>query len=99
VEQKSYRILSNRGIEWLDFTHKVLDHIEEYTVPQYGDKPNDQVEEWTVADCCTAIKKYAARIGRNSREDQDFRDCMKIAHFAQIMAGKLNDGVEPYGNE
>lgn len=33
--------LSERGKDWLAFSAKVLAHIEEYTVPQYGDKGED----------------------------------------------------------
>ena len=90
IEKKAeFRVLSKRGVEWLDFTHKVLDHIEEYTVPQYGDKPNDPVEEWTAAQCVVAIKKYAARFGSNQRPGQEALDLLKIAHFAQLAFDKL----------
>jgi len=81
--------VSNRGNDWTDFSMKVLKHVEEYTVPQYGDAPNDQVENWTPQECMRAIGKYAARHGRNARKGQESVDCLKIAHFAQMAYDKM----------
>lgn len=77
---------TNRGKEWLDFSPLVLAHIDNYTIPQWGDKPNDQLHtEWTVDDCMLAIKKYANRAGKNSRGPvEDLRDLLKIAHYACV---------------
>lgn len=77
---------SKRGYEWVAFSSQVLDHIEQYTIPQWGDKPNDQLHtEWTINDCMLAIKKYANRAGKNSRgPDEDLRDLLKIAHYACV---------------
>lgn len=77
--------LSERGKHWLVFAGLVLQHIEEYTVPQYGDFPNDSVSNWTPEECMSSIKRYVARFGRNSRAGQDELDLFKIAHFAQII--------------
>lgn len=79
-------LASNRGTEWEVFSFEVFSHIENYTVPQYGDKPDDQLHtDWTVDDCLTAIKKYANRSGKNSRgPEEDLRDMMKIAHYACV---------------
>lgn len=74
--------MSLRGEEWKSFSEKVLKHVEEYCVKQYGDAPNDQAENWTVDDCIVAIKKYANRHGTNAREGQDELDLLKIAHYA-----------------
>ena len=71
-----------RGRLWCDFAEAVLEHIEEYTVPQYGDAPDDELSEWTSTECMTAIRKYTRRHGKNSREGQDALDCLKIAHYA-----------------
>jgi hypothetical protein len=75
---------SKRGEDWEDFSEEVYNHIESYTVPQYGDKGTDQITNWTVEDCVKAIQKYCARHGRNSREGQDRLDLIKIAHYAQM---------------
>ena len=39
---------SNRGIQWREFYNLVMSHIEEYTVPQYGDMPDDQASLFTI---------------------------------------------------
>lgn len=77
---------SYRGQDWLIFSDQVLNHIETYTVPQYGDYPDDQLAKtWSVADCITAIAKYAGRYGRNSRGDAETdKDLVKIAHYACV---------------
>lgn len=77
---------SNRGEEWGRFSKAVSDHIEQYTVPQFGDKPDDQLHtDWTDSDCILAIKKYANRAGKNSRgPEEDLRDLLKIAHYACV---------------
>ena len=76
---------SRRGIDWESFSFRVLDHIENYTVPQYGDKGSDQCTEFTRQDFETQIKKYANRMGKNSRPGQDKLDLLKICHYAQML--------------
>jgi len=73
-------------MEWRTFSREVRQHIEDYTVPQWGDKPDDQLStDWTEADCMLAIKKYANRAGKNSRGPvEDQRDLLKIAHYACV---------------
>lgn len=86
--------MSKRGVEFLKFSlEEMLPHIEKYTVPQYGDAPDDNVETWTAADCVRAIEKYVKRFGKNAREGQEHLDMMKIAHFAQLAANKIRRGV------
>ena len=34
---------AQRTKDWNEFAAKMADHIENYTVPQYGDAPNDNV--------------------------------------------------------
>jgi len=82
--------ISNRGKQWLDFSDIVLKHIENYTVPQYGDYPNDYVEEWSPEECILALGKYLKRFGKNSRKDNDGLDMLKVAHFAQLIYDKLD---------
>ncbi|MFA5378311.1 MAG: hypothetical protein WC455_21335 [Dehalococcoidia bacterium] len=88
---------SNRGNEWISFSRAVLTHIEEYTVPQYGDAPNDQLaQEWSYADCMLAIRKYANRAGKNSRGAVEAeRDLVKIAHYACVALSKLRKEAKP----
>lgn len=83
------RLISIRGKQFEWFANQVIEHIETYTVPQYGDYPNDQVEEWTPELCIAQIGKYSARFGKNSREGQELLDLIKIAHYAQIAYSKM----------
>lgn len=83
--------MSMRGQEWLEFSIQVARHIDEYTVPQYGDKGDDMLDEYTAEHCVQAIKKYCARFGKNARDGQDISDLIKISHYAQIAAKKLKE--------
>jgi hypothetical protein len=82
---------SNRAAEWFIFSELVARHIEEYTVPQYGDKPNDQLHtDFSIDDCMQSIKRYANRTGRNSRgAKEEKRDPLKIAHYACVAYFKM----------
>ena len=82
---------STRSAEWIHFAAEVLEHIDNYTVPQYGDKGSDQCSEFSESDFITQMKKYLNRYGKNSREGQDRLDLMKIAHYACILHGKLTE--------
>lgn len=83
--------LSNRGSDWIEFSDNVLVHIENYTIPQYGDKGQDQVsQEFSPEDCITNIKRYCNRHGKNSRPGQDKLDLLKIAHYAQMLYDMLD---------
>lgn len=82
--------ISNRGKEWMIFACEVLKHIEHYTVPQYGDKPGDPVEKWDPDTCILQIARYAARFNRDQRGyAHQWRDMMKIAHYACITQHKM----------
>jgi hypothetical protein len=87
--------MSNRGKQWVAFSHHVLRHIEHYTVPQYGDEGDDLASNYTVEDCNKAIEKYLKRSGRNRREGQDQLDYIKIAHYAQMAHRILQDDTKP----
>lgn len=81
--------MSERGKEWQAFSEVVLRHIEHYTVPQYGDKPDDQVEPWTPEDCVRQIGKYRARYETGQRgPEEQVRDLVKIAHYACLAWSK-----------
>ncbi len=79
---------SQRAIAWRKFADQVEQHIEEYTVPQYGDAGDDQVTEWTVEDCLKQLSKYRNRHGKNSRPGQQELDFLKMAHYVQLAAEK-----------
>ena len=66
------------------FCDKVRRHIVNYAIKQYGDSPNDQVQEWSIETCEAQAQKYLNRRGKNVREDQDEMDLFKAAHFIQI---------------
>lgn len=88
---------AQRTKDWNEFATKVADHIETYTVPQYGDAPNDNVESWSAQDCIAQVQKYAARFGTNQRAGQEELDLMKIAHYAQLAMGKMRQ--KPFNDE
>jgi len=82
---------SKRGLNWERFSALVLEHVERYTVPQFGDAPNDQVEAWTAEDCIKAVRKYYERFGRGQRgKKEQLRDMLKIAHYASLAYEKMS---------
>jgi hypothetical protein len=83
---------SKRSIDFFVFVHtKVIPHIEDYTVPQYGDKPNDNVESWTAEMCFKTCEKYFKRHGNNQREGQDILDAIKMVHWLQLYVMKREE--------
>jgi NTP pyrophosphatase (non-canonical NTP hydrolase) len=83
-------VLSKRGSDWLTFQAQVLSHIETYTVPQYGDKPDDQLSGWTIEHCLEEVKKYANRVYKVT-PDRQMRDFLKMAHYIQAAHIKYCD--------
>jgi len=82
--------MSQRADDFSLFASVVKAHIENYTVPQYGDAPNDPVEEWTPAQCMDCVKRYANRIDSNRRGHlESLRDMVKVAHLACLAFDKL----------
>ena len=80
------KAVTRRGKQWMAFAEEVLEHIEKYTTSQYGDYPDDQVEEFELEDFKTTLKRYTNRILHNARgDDERLRDCLKIAHYACIL--------------
>jgi hypothetical protein len=84
-------VKSLRGQEWLGFAFAVLKHIEEYTVPQYGDKGKDIATDYTPEYCVSQIEKYVRRFGKNIRPGHEKLDLIKVAHYAQMALTKLNE--------
>jgi hypothetical protein len=77
---------------WEDFSRVVLDHVEHYTVKQYGDYPNDNITKWSTEDCLKQIQKYSNRFFTNARGQQELRqDLLKIAHYCQLTYYKIDN--------
>lgn len=76
--------MSLRGNDWIKFQVEVYNHIENYCVPQYGDKPDDQCSEYSPEEFLLQVKRYLARQGKNSRPGQDELDLLKMAHYVQM---------------
>ena len=81
----------NRIAQWEAFSERVEHHITNYTLEQYGNPDgNEQVDEFTVEDCWTSIKRYYNRRGANVRGNTErLRDLLKVAHYAQFIHDKL----------
>lgn len=81
----------NRITEWLAFSSITQKHIGSYTIPQYGDAPDDNLQTWTIEDCLRAIDKYVKRNMRvNARGRKEaLRDMVKIAHYAAVIFWKM----------
>lgn len=75
--------MSNRLERWKDFNEMVEEHIEVYTVPQYGDYPEDQMSDFSQEEIVMNMKRYLNRVDSNQRGAEDgLRDCLKLAHYA-----------------
>lgn len=80
---------TNRGYEWRFFADMVLSHVENYTVPQYGDYPDDPICDFTDEEIIAQLKRYVNRAGTNVRgEAESQRDLFKIAHYACLLWSK-----------
>jgi hypothetical protein len=90
-----HHVWSEREIEFFHFSELVKAHIASYTIPQYGDKPDDEVESWTAEQCVLAIQKYTKRFESARRgRIETLRDMVKIAHFAALAFSKLEPTEE-----
>lgn len=80
---------SNRLEEWRNFSAQVENHIENYTVPQYGDLPDDPLSAFTEADILTQMGRYLSRAQTNARGfEESQRDLLKIVHYAGVLYTK-----------
>lgn len=81
---------TNRGKQFAEFAADVVIHVDEYTIPQYGDSPDDMVETWTAEHVRNQMQKYLKRMDGNGRgSDDNLLSCLKIAHYAAILRDKL----------
>lgn len=91
----------DRIIQWEKFSDQILKHIEQYTLPQYGnDTGNEQVDSFTIEDCFQNILRYVNRRHARIRGNKEaLRDLLKIAHYASFAYDKLRaelDEVQIY---
>jgi len=86
--------LSGKEQDWGMFSEVVQYHIRDYVIPQYGDKGDDLASEYTIEECRLNLHRYVARLGKNSRLGHDELDCIKIAHYAQMIHHKLITGEQ-----
>lgn len=78
--------MSNRGKEWNEFSALVAAHVDEYTVPQYGDAPHDAVSQFSEHDIAMNLRRYVNRLETSQRGQADAqRDLLKIAHYCGIL--------------
>ena len=85
---------SRRGEQWKAFAEAVANHIETYTVPQYGDEGEDIITEQDARYCVDHAKRYLARFGRSARPDNELLDLKKAAHYLQMAHDKLAKEIE-----
>lgn len=79
--------------QYTQFMHFVLEHIDNYVVPQYGDFPDKTVAKFTTEKIQGKLEAYVDRVGKSSRGPEDaLRDCLKIAHFACYLYAILKHG-------
>jgi len=72
----------SRVKQWKEFSNIVIDHIENYTLPQYGDSDIDQIDEFSAEDCWKNVQRYFNRRKSNVRGTiERRRDILKIAHY------------------
>lgn len=79
---------------WNEFAKAVQNHIKNYTIPQYGNYPEDPVTNMTNETIKANMDRYRNRIGKNQRGLNDsILDCYKIAHYLQILKAR-EEGTE-----
>ena len=77
---------SNRCAQFLNVMADAVEHIEEYTIPQYGDYPDDQMTTWEDRDFIVQLRRYINRAESNARgEVEAQRDLLKIIHYAATL--------------
>lgn len=89
--QDDEALVSKRAKDWARFYGCVHDHIENYTVPQYGDKGQDLITTQDVGYCIFNAKKYLERFGKSSRPGEELLDLMKAAHYIEMAWTKMQE--------
>jgi len=80
--------MSKKGEKWKKAAEAVLDHVENYVVPQYGDDGQDPATDYDFEDCCKQAERYLRRRKSNSRPGQERRDILKTIHWLSIALEK-----------
>jgi hypothetical protein len=91
MANKFTRSKTIRSKQWEDFSDEVLHHIEDYTVPQYGDADSDLAQEYTPESCLKQVEKYLKRFGKQARQGETKLDLLKMAHYIQMAYTKSVD--------
>lgn len=87
--------MSKRLDQWEGFSKEVGQHIENYTVPQYGDAPDDLASTFTKEQVDIQLMKYISRQRNGGGQrgiSEDLRDYYKIAHYACMACAILGRG-------
>lgn len=82
---------STRARRFATFAYEVISHIDGYTVPQYGDSPDDNVELWSSEDCHKQAEKYIKRRNTSRRPDEKKLDILKAVHYLQMAYEKMEN--------
>lgn len=80
---------TKRAKNFQAFARRVVEHIDNYAVPQYGDAPHDSVETWTSGDCYRQVERYLKRRNTAVRQGEQRLDIMKMVHYLQLADEKL----------
>ncbi len=87
----------NRVQEWIKFSIAVYRHIKDYTIPQYGDVPDDLLSNVGAHYCILQVGKYCLRYGKNQRPGQEMADLLKAAHYLCVAYFKLKRDGQGHG--
>ena len=81
---------------WNEFADAVEAHIRDYTIPQYGDWPDDQMSTFTDEDITTSIQRYENRRGKGARGHRggDAGDCLRLRITGNVfpLSGDIKSG-------
>ena len=81
--------VSKRAVDFCGFAAGVVSHIDGYTVPQYGDSPDDNVEGWSAEECFKQVERYLKRRNTSRRPDEKKLDILKAAHYLQLAYDRM----------
>lgn len=92
-------VMSKKGEEFAKFSVEVLKHIESYSIKQYGDYPDEFLENTSVKDMIHNTQRYLHRTGTNARgAEESLRDMLKVAHYACLIYNRLK-AADPFYSE